>query len=57
MEIILHLGTDKTGSTTLQSTLYANRDWLLARSLYVPKTCLGQHNGHAILFKNNDDSS
>jgi hypothetical protein len=50
MKIILHIGTDKTGSTAIQKHLYVNRQWLLARGVYVPLTCLGKDNSHGGLL-------
>ncbi len=51
MRVILHIGTDKTGSTSIQNTVFLNREWLLARSVYVPETGLGEGNGHAGLLR------
>ena len=51
MQVILHIGTDKTGSTSIQHTAFLNRDWLLSHSIYVPKTGLGANNGHADLLQ------
>lgn len=51
MKLILHIGTDKTGSTAIQTHLYVNRQWLLARGVYVPLTGLGKDNGHQKLLK------
>jgi hypothetical protein len=50
MKVFLHIGTDKTGSTAIQQHLYVNRQWLLARGVYVPLTGLGKDNGHQILL-------
>jgi len=43
MRIVIHIGTEKTGSTTLQEFILLNRDVLLAHGVYVP-TCLGRRN-------------
>ncbi|MDZ7784843.1 MAG: hypothetical protein U5K56_18485 [Halioglobus sp.] len=51
MRVVLHIGTDKTGSTSIESALYRNRDWLRERSVYVPETGLGRDNGHALLLE------
>lgn len=51
MQVILHIGTDKTGSTSIQSALSRNRDWLLKRSVYLPSTGFGRDNGHAALLE------
>lgn len=50
MRLILHIGTDKTGSTAIQKHLYINRQWLLSRSVYIPLTGLGKDNGHGDLL-------
>ena len=50
MKLILHIGTDKTGSTAIQKHLYINRQWLLARGVYIPLTGLGKDNGHGDLL-------
>jgi hypothetical protein len=54
VQVILHIGTDKTGSTSIQKTVFLNRDWLLSHSIYVPKIGLGEDNGHAELLTNLD---
>lgn len=51
MRVVLHIGTDKTGSTSIQNTVFLNRKWLLAHSIYVPETGLGEGNGHAGLLR------
>jgi hypothetical protein len=51
VRIVLHIGTDKAGSTAIQYHMNANRDWLLARSVYIPETGFGTGNGHALLFQ------
>jgi hypothetical protein len=50
MEIILHIGTDKTGSTSIQRSLYANREWFGTHGIFIPSTGLGVNNGHAKLL-------
>jgi len=50
MHITLHIGTDKAGSTAIQSHLALNRQWLSERGVYVPENFLGPNNGHAELF-------
>jgi hypothetical protein len=52
MRLTLHIGTDKAGSTAIQSHLALNREWLSARGVYVPQSYLGPNNGHAELFSN-----
>ena len=51
MKLILHIGTDKTGSTAVQKHLYVNRQWLQDRGVLVPKTGLGKDNGHGNLLE------
>jgi len=50
MKLILHIGTDKTGSTAIQKHVYVNRQWLLTRGVYIPLTGLGKDNGHGDLL-------
>jgi hypothetical protein len=57
MRVYLHIGTDKTGSTSLQRSLYRNRDWLLRKSFYVPTTGLGRNNGHSELLSSSEQQS
>lgn len=52
MRLTLHIGTDKAGSTAIQSHLALNREWLAAHGVYVPRSFLGPNNGHAELFQN-----
>lgn len=55
MQVFLHIGSDKTGSTSIQSALFRNRDWLRERSVYVPNTGFGWDNGHSALLTKLDD--
>lgn len=57
METILHIGTDKTGSTAIQQALFQNREWFHAQSVYIPGTGLGADNGHAALLERLDSAS
>ena len=57
MRILLHIGTDKAGSTAIQQHLYQNRHWLLDRQVYVPLEGLGENNGHAQLFESESDEA
>ena len=34
-DLVLHIGTEKTGTTTIQNFLKANRDQLRRQSVYV----------------------
>ncbi|NQX88194.1 MAG: hypothetical protein HRT77_05990 [Halioglobus sp.] len=51
MKLLLHIGTDKTGSTAIQKHLYANRRWFLKHGVYIPVTGLGKDNGHGELLE------
>ncbi len=53
-ELILHIGSDKAGSTAIQAHTYANRDWLVRSGIYVPASFLGKNNGHAALLESLD---
>jgi len=55
VEVILHIGTDKTGSTSIQNNLFLNRAWLTGHSIFVPATGLGAGNGHGALLARLDD--
>jgi hypothetical protein len=46
MEINIHIGYPKTGSTAIQSHVSANRGWLEKRGLYVPKAGFDSGFGH-----------
>ena len=43
MKILLHIGSPKTGTTTLQRTLYASRDTLADRGILYPKSLLHKY--------------
>lgn len=38
MKLFLHIGTGKTGTTTIQRSLWVNRDWLADRGYWVLRT-------------------
>lgn len=42
-KLILHIGTEKTGTTSIQNFLYENRNELLEKNIYIPKN-LGYKN-------------
>jgi len=42
--LVLHIGTHKTATTTIQDTFYANRDLLAQHGVVYP--ALGKHSGH-----------
>ena len=47
MKLVLHIGTEKTGTTTIQEYLYQNRDLLEENGYYIPKL-LGEKNHRKI---------
>lgn len=51
MDIILHIGIEKTGTSTIQSILKLNQEWLAANKVLVPKSLRphGRGDSHAIL--------
>ena len=57
MRILLHIGTDKAGSTAIQQHLYLNREWLADRQVYLPSEGLGENNGHAALFESENPAA
>lgn len=56
MELFIHIGSDKCGSTAIQSSLFQNRK-LLAEdfSTYVPICGLVENEGHVLCFNNKRD--
>jgi len=50
-EIVIHIGSDKTGSTAIQTHIYGNREWLKQRGIYIPQCFLGPGNGYEQLFR------
>ena len=58
MRVILHAGTHKTGTTTLQEVMAANRTWLRARGVVFPELpgCGASHNVFAHRLALADDS-
>ena len=53
MKLILHIGSPKTGSTSLQKSLCANHDLLLEKGYYYPHiTDMFNHNVLSLLFRN-----
>ena len=57
MKLVLHIGTDKTGSTAIQRALWENRAWFLSQGVFIPETGLGVDNGHAVLLQSLDNAS
>jgi hypothetical protein len=50
MEVFIHIGYPKTGSTAIQSHVFTNRKWFMERGLYIPKAGYGGGFGHAHLL-------
>ncbi|MCZ6831839.1 MAG: hypothetical protein O7F73_20045 [Gammaproteobacteria bacterium] len=50
-EVVIHIGSDKAGSTAIQAHVYGNRYWLRNQGIYVPDCFLGKDNGHADLLE------
>ena len=46
--VVLHIGTGKTGTTSIQAYLQAARKELVRRGLYYPKTWGAKHHGHLV---------
>lgn len=53
--VVIHLGSDKAGSTAIQESLFANRDWYGNHGLYIPTTGLARAAGHPHFFNALDD--
>ncbi len=47
--IVLHIGTDKTGSTAVQELSSQNRDYLKSRGWLYPKKIIAHGNNHGAL--------
>lgn len=43
MEAVLHIGTEKTGTTTIQASLHAGRDRLLGEGILYPRSVGSRH--------------
>ena len=50
-EVVLHIGSDKAGSTAIQTHLYANLSWLRSRGVHVPEVFFDRERGHDDLFR------
>ncbi len=48
-KLILHIGTEKTGTTSIQYQLYSNYENLLEQGVLYPKTLLDQYRTHSKL--------
>jgi hypothetical protein len=50
MQVIIHCGLDKAGSTAIQAHVALYRDWLLRNGVYLPRSGLSGF-GHVALFR------
>ncbi len=55
--LIIHIGSDKAGSTAIQESLNANSEWYAHRSIYIPETGFMKMAGHPTLFQNIESPS
>lgn len=46
MDVYIHIGYPKTGSTAIQSHVFTNHRWLMNKGLYIPKAGYGGGFGH-----------
>lgn len=54
MKLILHIGSPKTGTTTLQNSLYGNHDQLIKNKVLYPRLKNRKnHNSLSLLYRNN----
>jgi len=51
MDVTVHIGYPKTGSTAIQSHLFANRNWFLENGVYIPLAGRASGIGHAYLLE------
>jgi hypothetical protein len=49
MKLILHIGSDKTGTTAIQSALHKNRELLASKRVLYPKLNLSDHHGCLVI--------
>lgn len=54
MQILIHIGYPKTGSSAIQSHINCNKGWLAKRGVYVPTSGYCGGLGHCFLFGEND---
>lgn len=50
-QIILHIGSDKAGSTAIQTHIFGNLDWLAGRGIEVPREHFRSGSAHGALFR------
>ena len=51
MNLFVHIGFPKTGSSAIQAHLHLNRDWLLEQGMLFPETGHSPGYGHVLLFE------
>jgi hypothetical protein len=51
LKVYIHIGSDKCGSTAIQTSLNRNREELIKQGVYLPTSGLGRSNGHSRCFK------
>ena len=54
MEISIHIGFPKTGTSAIQSHINSNQNWFAKRGVYIPKSGYSSGLGHCFLFGKND---
>jgi hypothetical protein len=50
MDVVIHIGYPKTGSSSIQAHLAKNRNWLLTQGILIPQTGFNYGHGHNGLF-------
>ncbi|NNE73613.1 MAG: hypothetical protein HKN26_08120 [Acidimicrobiales bacterium] len=53
--LVLHIGSDKAGSSAIQESLVTNHDWYANRGVFIPQTGITRAAGHPHLFNGLDD--
>ncbi|XAW89831.1 hypothetical protein ABDK09_09550 [Vibrio sp. CDRSL-10 TSBA] len=57
-KLVLHIGTEKTGTTSLQNTLHSNREYLKEKGILIPNSFkLSNHVEMAVCFQDYNSSS
>ena len=59
VDLVLHIGTEKTGTTSIQEFLKKNRDKLRKKGVYIPQSPMVGNGNHRWIpsLANNDDFS
>jgi hypothetical protein len=55
--LVIHIGSDKAGSTAIQECLNANLSWYSNHGIHIPRTGFMRMAGHPTLFTNLDSPS